>query len=57
MSELDRTNRLNMRQVADRYHRIEHEFQTRDGYAIEAQGRNGADRSWLPQGRLDAPDR
>jgi ATP-binding cassette, subfamily F, member 3 len=23
-------------QVADRYHRIEHEFQTRDGYAIEA---------------------
>jgi ATP-binding cassette subfamily F protein 3 len=24
-------------QVADRYHRIEHEFRTRDGYAIEAQ--------------------
>jgi ATP-binding cassette subfamily F protein 3 len=24
------------RQVADRFHRIEHEFQTRDGYAIEA---------------------
>src|ERR1700739_4694811 len=23
-------------QVADRYHRMEHEFQTRDGYAIEA---------------------
>jgi ATP-binding cassette subfamily F protein 3 len=23
-------------QVADRYHRLEHEFQTRDGYAIEA---------------------
>src|ERR1700752_4446026 len=25
-------------QVADRYHRLEHEFQTRDGYAIEAKG-------------------
>ena len=24
-------------QVADRYHRIDHEFRTRDGYAIEAQ--------------------
>src|SRR5246127_373714 len=23
-------------QVADRYHRLEHEFQTRDGYAVEA---------------------
>ena len=37
-------------QVADRYHRLEHEFQTRDGYAMEAQGGDGTDRPRLPQG-------
>jgi ATP-binding cassette, subfamily F, member 3 len=36
MSELDHASH-EYAQVADRYHRIEHEFQTRDGYAIEAQ--------------------
>ena len=36
MSEIDSSSAEYM-QVADRYHRIEHEFQTRDGYAIEAQ--------------------
>src|SRR5277367_4114935 len=36
MSELDTTSPEYM-QVADRYHRLEHEFQTRNGYAIEAQ--------------------
>jgi len=36
MAELDATS-AEYSQVADRYHRIEHEFQTRDGYAIEAQ--------------------
>src|SRR5579871_2348462 len=36
MSELDSTSSEYM-QVADRYHRLEHEFQARDGYAIEAQ--------------------
>ena len=35
MSELDHES-PGYAQVADRYHRIEHEFQTRDGYAIEA---------------------
>jgi len=36
MSEIDSSS-AEYAQVADRYHRIEHEFQTRDGYAIEAQ--------------------
>src|SRR5579863_6427677 len=36
MAELDSTSAA-YAQVADRYHRIEHEFQTHDGYAIEAQ--------------------
>jgi ATP-binding cassette subfamily F protein 3 len=35
MAELDHTS-ADYAQVADRFHRIEHEFQTRDGYAIEA---------------------
>jgi ATP-binding cassette subfamily F protein 3 len=35
MSELDHSS-AEYSQVADRYHRLEHEFQTRDGYAIEA---------------------
>src|SRR5450432_264628 len=36
IAELDSTS-AEYGQVADRYHRIEHEFQTHDGYAIEAQ--------------------
>ena len=36
MSEVDHSS-PEYAQVADRYHRIEHEFQMRDGYAIEAQ--------------------
>jgi ATP-binding cassette, subfamily F, member 3 len=36
MSELDHSSPEYL-QVAERYHRIEHEFRTRDGYAIEAQ--------------------
>ncbi len=36
MAELDSTS-TEYGQVADRYHRIEHEFRTHDGYAIEAQ--------------------
>jgi ATP-binding cassette subfamily F protein 3 len=36
MAELDSAS-AEYAQVADRYHRIEHEFQTHDGYAIEAQ--------------------
>ncbi|HSS96576.1 MAG TPA: ABC-F family ATP-binding cassette domain-containing protein [Terriglobales bacterium] len=36
MSELD-TQSAEYSQVADRFHRIDHEFRTRDGYAIEAQ--------------------
>ena len=35
MAELD-TNGPEYAQVADRFHLIEHEFQTKDGYAIEA---------------------
>ncbi|HEY7099809.1 MAG TPA: ABC-F family ATP-binding cassette domain-containing protein [Terriglobales bacterium] len=35
MSELDHASG-EYSQVADRYHRLEHEFQTRDGYAVEA---------------------
>jgi len=35
MAELD-TSSAEYDQVADRFHRIEHEFQTNDGYAIEA---------------------
>jgi len=35
MSELDHAS-ADYSQVADRYHRLEHEFQTRDGYAVEA---------------------
>ncbi len=36
ISELDHSS-TEYSQVAERYHRIEHEFRTRDGYAIEAQ--------------------
>src|SRR5436309_4699107 len=36
MSELDHASQ-EYTQVADRYQRVEHEFQSRDGYAIEAQ--------------------
>src|SRR6266568_3897863 len=36
MSELDHASQ-EYAQVADRYQRVEHEFQSRDGYAIEAQ--------------------
>ena len=36
MSELDHAS-PEYAQVAERYHRLEHEFSTRDGYAIEAQ--------------------
>src|SRR5712692_468170 len=36
MSELDHSS-SDYTQVAERYHRIDHEFRTRDGYAIEAQ--------------------
>ena len=36
MSEIDHTS-AEYEQVADRFHRIEHEFRTHDGYAIEAQ--------------------
>src|ERR1043166_9629613 len=36
MSELD-TQSAEYTQVAERFHRIDHEFRTRDGYAIEAQ--------------------
>src|SRR5215470_13553271 len=36
MSELDSQSAEYM-QVAERFHRIDHEFRTRDGYAIEAQ--------------------
>lgn len=35
MPELDHTS-AEYAQVADRYHKIEHEFQTREGYAIDA---------------------
>src|SRR6266851_756494 len=35
MAELDHTS-PEYSDVADRYHRIEHEFRTRDGYSIEA---------------------
>ena len=36
MADLDHTS-AEYAQVAERYHRIEHEFRTHDGYAIEAQ--------------------
>jgi ATP-binding cassette subfamily F protein 3 len=36
MSEVDHAS-PEYAQISDRYHRIEHEFQTREGYAIEAQ--------------------
>ena len=36
MAELDHTS-PEYADVADRYHRIEHEFRTRDGYSIEAE--------------------
>jgi ATP-binding cassette subfamily F protein 3 len=36
MAELDHTS-TEYSSVADRYHRIEHEFRTRDGYSIEAE--------------------
>ena len=43
--------------VADRYHRLEHEFQTRDGYSIEAASRKSADGVGFPKRRLGSPDR
>jgi ATP-binding cassette subfamily F protein 3 len=36
IAELDHTS-AEYADVADRYHRLEHEFQTRDGYSIEAE--------------------
>jgi ATP-binding cassette subfamily F protein 3 len=36
IAELDHTS-VEYADVADRYHRLEHEFQTRDGYSIEAE--------------------
>ena len=36
ISELDHTS-LEYAEVADRYHSLEHEFRTRDGYSIEAE--------------------
>src|SRR6266851_5577840 len=36
IAELDHTS-AEYSDVADRYHRLEHEFQTRDGYSIEAE--------------------
>src|SRR5437667_4964601 len=36
MAEVDHTS-PEYEQIADRYHRMEHEFRTHDGYAIEAQ--------------------
>src|ERR1700736_5156660 len=36
MAELDNTS-AEYSAVADRYHRVEHEFRTRDGYSIEAE--------------------
>src|SRR5580700_9702336 len=36
MAELDHTS-AEYSAVADRYHRVEHEFRTRDGYSIEAE--------------------
>src|ERR1700676_3104496 len=36
MAELDHTS-AEYSSVADRYHRVEHEFRTRDGYSIEAE--------------------
>src|SRR5438270_438331 len=36
MAELDHTSGA-YADVADRYHRLEHEFRTRDGYSIEAE--------------------
>jgi ATP-binding cassette, subfamily F, member 3 len=36
IAELDHTS-TEYSDVADRYHRLEHEFQTRDGYSIEAE--------------------
>src|ERR1700736_3401920 len=36
IAELDHTS-TEYADVADRYHRLEHEFQTRDGYSIEAE--------------------
>jgi ATP-binding cassette subfamily F protein 3 len=36
MAELDHTSTA-YADVADRYHRVEHEFRTRDGYSIEAE--------------------
>jgi ATP-binding cassette subfamily F protein 3 len=36
MAELDHTSQ-EYSAVADRYHRVEHEFRTRDGYSIEAE--------------------
>jgi ATP-binding cassette, subfamily F, member 3 len=36
MAELDHTS-AEYEAVADRYHRLEHEFRTRDGYSIEAE--------------------
>ena len=42
MAELDHTS-AGYDAVADRYHRVEHEFRTRDGYSIEAEVGTSAD--------------
>ena len=44
-------------EVADRYHSLEHEFQTRDGYSIEAEVGRVLQRAGLSQRRLGAADR
>ena len=56
MSELDHAS-PEYAQVAERYQRIEHEFTTRDGYAIEAQVGTVLSGLGLSQGRLDPADR
>ena len=57
MSELDHSS-PEYTQVAERYQRLEHEFTSRDGYAI-TQAQVGAVLGGLgfPQRRLDPPDR
>ena len=56
MSELDHAS-PEYAQVAERYQRIEHEFTTRDGYAIEAQVGTVLSGLGFSQRRLDPADR
>ena len=56
MSELDHAS-PEYAQVAERYQRIEHEFTTRDGYAIEAQVGTVLAGLGFPKRRLDPADR